>query len=571
MKKFFVFAIFIATLFSITSATELKQDKKIFQATKPLEKFKSAQYMLNQSILNTLEKNYIEKKQVLKVCTNPDWAPIEFTKDGQPMGISIDVLKIIAKKINLKLEFIKTSSWIESQKFLKERKCDILPSAIKTQARLKYANFTKPYMEYELAIITTKDKPLVANINSLKYKYMTRKKGSGLIPKIKRLYPSIKIIETDTYAESFELVSKKKAYFTIATLPVFTYYRNSLDLQNLHVAGETNMKYKLSIAVRKDDKMLLTIMQKTLKRTIPNIFNIIYENWTGKKVVVKKDYTMAEYITIIFLIILSIILFFLIKQKKLQREVIELNRTLEKRVLEAIEKNREKDRTMLQQSRLAQMGEMINMIAHQWRQPLGAISATSSTMHIKAKLNKLDNKQVLALTDKISELSQHLSKTIDDFRNFFKIDKKKKEVSCDDLINSTLSIIEISIKSHHISIITDQNCSEKVKVYDNEVKQVILNIIKNAEDILLERKIKEPKIIITTKDKIIRIEDNAGGIPKDILDKIFDPYFSTKTKKDGTGLGLYMSKTIIEEHCGGRLTAHNSQNGAVFTIDFNTI
>ncbi|NPA73231.1 MAG: transporter substrate-binding domain-containing protein, partial [Epsilonproteobacteria bacterium] len=489
-------------------------------------------------ILNTQEIKYIEQKKVLKVCTNPDWIPIEFSKNGVPKGISIDILKIIAAEMRFELKFIKTTSWSQSQQYLKEKKCDILPSAIKTKKRLSYANFTDPYMSYELAVITTKDKPLVASLSSLKHKIMTRKKGSGLIPKIKKAYPTIEILETNTYADSFRLVSQRDAYFTIATLPVFTYYRNSLGLENLHVAGETNMIYKLSMAVRKDDKTLLNILQKTIKKIVPNIFHIVYEKWTKRKVIIKQDYTLAKYISLAFVVILSIILYFLIKQKKLKNEVIRLNKTLEKRVLDAVEKNREKDKAMLQQSRFAQMGEMINMIAHQWRQPLGAISATSSTMHIKAKLNKLDNQQVLALTNKISELSQHLSKTIDDFRNFFKADKEIKEVRCEDLIRSTLSIIEMSIKSHDIILIVDINCNETIKVYDNEVKQVILNLIKNAEDVLLDRKIKDPTITITAHNKTIYIKDNAGGIPPKIIDKIFDPYFSTKKKKDGTGLGL---------------------------------
>ena len=565
--------IFLITTFSILFANnaieKFDNNTKQYQTIISAKKQNHLQYKLYKNILNEKEKKYIRKKKVINVCINPDWVPIEFIKNGQPQGISIDILKIITKEVNLKLKYIKTSSWSQSQQYLKEKKCDILPSAIKTEKRLKYANFTTPYMSYELAIITTKNKPLVANLDSLKNKIMTRKKGSGLISKMKKMYPGIKIIETKDYADSFNLVSQNKAYYTIATLPVFTYYRNKLNLENLHVAGETKMIYKLSIAVRKDDKILLEILQKTIRQIVPNIFTIVYEKWTKKKVVVKKDYTLAIYITLFFLILLTIITFFMIRQKKLRLELTQLNKTLEKRVLEAVEKNREKDKAMLQQSRLAQMGEMINMIAHQWRQPLGAISATSSTLYLKAKLNKLDNKKVMELSEKISNFSQHLSKTIDDFRNFFKIDKEKRKTSCNDLINSALSIIEISLKNNNINIVTNLNCNKIIEVYDNEVKQVILNIIKNAEDILLEKHIKNPTIAITTKNREIMIEDNAGGIPNEIIDKIFDPYFSTKEKKDGTGLGLYMSKTIIEDHCNGKLTVHNSKNGAVFTIKFS--
>ena len=229
-----------------------------------------------------------------------------------------------------------------------------------------------------------------------------------------------------------------------------------------------------------------------------------------------------------------------------------------------------KNAQLLQQSRLAQMGEMISMIAHQWRQPLSAINAVSGNLTLKAKLDKLDNDTVIELGEKISDYSQHLSSTIDDFRDFFKPNKEKREAAFNDLIKNVLNIVEDSIINQNIELITELNSKNTFNTYPNEIKQVILNLIKNAEDILLEKKIENPCIKIKTYDdennSYLSVEDNGGGIPKDIIDKIFDPYFSTKTKKNGTGLGLYMSKTIIEEHCNGKLIASNSDTGAKFTI-----
>ncbi|RLA73075.1 MAG: hypothetical protein DRG78_23005 [Epsilonproteobacteria bacterium] len=228
---------------------------------------------------------------------------------------------------------------------------------------------------------------------------------------------------------------------------------------------------------------------------------------------------------------------------------------------------KKKEEQMIQQSRLAQMGEMISMIAHQWRQPLAAISSTSAAINLKTKLNKLDKDSAIRLSDKISDYSQHLSLTIDDFREFFKTNKEKTNTTYNEMIKSVLGIIEISIENKNINLIKQLNSKNTLNTYPNELKQVILNLIKNAEDILIEKNIDNPTITIETKDNILSISDNGGGIPKDIIDKIFDPYFSTKTKKDGTGLGLYMSKTIIEEHCGGKLTVLNDKDGALFTIE----
>jgi len=528
---------------------------------------------VNKNGFTKSEKQYIKEKHIIKVCTNPNWTPIEFTKDENPRGISIDTLNIIGEKLNLKYDFITTSSWSESQKFLKEKKCDILPSAIKTTKRLKYANFTNPYLHYDLAIVTKDDKPLVQNIQSVINKSMARKKGSGLIGKLKAKYPNINILETKGYQEAFQSVASGDVYFTIATLPVLAYYKNKFNLDRLQIAGYTKMKYDLRIAVRNDDVMLLNILNKALNKIDAKTHNIIYEKWTTKQVEFKTDYSLVWKIIIAVGLFILIMSYYQIKMrknnielKKVKKELEQLNNNLEFKIADEVEKNRQKEQQLFQQSRLAQMGEMLSMIAHQWRQPLAAISSTSSGMNLKAQLNKLDNDTAIYLTTKISNYSQHLSSTIDDFRDFFKPNKEKKEIKYDEIITSVLNIVETSIVNQNIKLVKKLQSKDVFNTHPNEIKQVLLNLLKNAEDILIENNIQNPTITIQTQNGILTVSDNGGGIPKDIMPNIFDPYFSTKTKKDGTGLGLYMSKIIIEEHCGGELSVSNDENGAVFSI-----
>ena len=248
----------------------------------------------------------------------------------------------------------------------------------------------------------------------------------------------------------------------------------------------------------------------------------------------------------------------------------EANSALEERVSKTVAKLREKDIIMFQQSRLAQMGEMLSMIAHQWRQPLNAIASTSTSLKLKAMIGKANKDVIIDATDRISFYIKHLSSTIDDFRDFFKPKKEKQETNLDILVESALLIVKPSLDDKKIKVITELNSHTTFVSYANELKQVILNLIKNAEDILVEKEIKDPKIIIKTYEKensyILEVKDNAGGIPKDIMPRIFDPYFSTKTKKDGTGLGLYMSKIIVEEHCQGVLEVENHEEGALFRV-----
>jgi C4-dicarboxylate-specific signal transduction histidine kinase len=253
-------------------------------------------------------------------------------------------------------------------------------------------------------------------------------------------------------------------------------------------------------------------------------------------------------------------------RKRAEQRIIELNATLEERVKKEVEKNRQKDQQMLQQSKLAQMGEMISMIAHQWRQPLSAINSAAIGINLKAQLNKLDKETAVEATDKIAQYTKHLSETIDDFRTFFKSNKEKQTTTYNELIDSVLNIIEVSVTNKGIEISKDLKSTQTFETYANEVKQVLLNLIKNAEDALIEKGVENPKIVLQSYENILIVKDNAGGIAEEIIDKIFEPYFSTKSEKTGTGLGLYMSKTIIEEHCHGSLSVTNDEDGAVFKI-----
>ena len=230
----------------------------------------------------------------------------------------------------------------------------------------------------------------------------------------------------------------------------------------------------------------------------------------------------------------------------------------------------DKDVMLQQQLRLAQMGEMISMIAHQWRQPLASISAISGTLTLDVMMDAYKKEFFQERLESISNLSQHLSSTIDDFRNFFKADKEKVDTTWEEMTKTSLQIIGPTLTTKDITLHESYECDETVHTSVNEIKQVVLNLLKNAEDVLLEREIADATIWIRSyvkEDRLcLSIEDNAGGIPHSIIGKIFDPYFSTKTKKDGTGLGLYMSKTIVDEHCQGLLSVTNGEHGARFEI-----
>ncbi len=266
--------------------------------------------------------------------------------------------------------------------------------------------------------------------------------------------------------------------------------------------------------------------------------------------------------------------------KNRTKELKELNNSLEDKITQEIDKNRVKDQQMLQQSRMAQMGEMISMIAHQWRQPLGAIASTSIDLRMKMMLesydldDKVQQKECVTYLDKqlvnVEGYVQSLTQTIDDFRNFYQPNKKQKIGSVNEPIQKSLDIIRATAESQGIEIIESYESKQTLALFDSELMQVFLNILKNAQDNFREKETKLAKIIVNTIDieNGVKVEicDNGGGISEDIIGKIFDPYFSTKDEKNGTGLGLYMSKTIVEDHHNGKLSAENRDDGACFII-----
>jgi signal transduction histidine kinase len=228
---------------------------------------------------------------------------------------------------------------------------------------------------------------------------------------------------------------------------------------------------------------------------------------------------------------------------------------------------------MLQQSKLAQMGEMISMIAHQWRQPLNNLSMLNQSIKIKYKRDSLDAKTMDYFFENSSKQIAQMSQTIDDFRGFFKPDKEKVEFCIHDVISNCLNIIGPILHQKNIQIDVVDDLTLMLVGYPNELGQVILNLVHNAIDAFEDKKKNDKMIQIYLKRSddttIVMIRDNAGGIPHDILPNIFDPYFSTKENKNGTGLGLYMSKLIIEDHMSGKITVENSRDGALFYLSFS--
>jgi len=245
-----------------------------------------------------------------------------------------------------------------------------------------------------------------------------------------------------------------------------------------------------------------------------------------------------------------------------------LNETLEQRVREEVARNRDKDHLLIQQSRLAAMGEMIHNIAHQWRQPLNALALLLANLRDAWQFGELNDAYLDREVEEGRRIINHMSTTIDDFRDFFRPDRQKTCFSAATALKETLALVESAFSNNQIEVITHIERDGKIFGFSNQYSQALLNILSNAKDVLKERQIANGRVTVhltaTAEEVLLAVDDNAGGIAPEVMDKIFDPYFTTREK--GTGIGLYMTKMIVEKNLDGKILVQNTDQGAKFTL-----
>jgi len=294
------------------------------------------------------------------------------------------------------------------------------------------------------------------------------------------------------------------------------------------------------------------------------------------------DITSSIFIFLLFSLFANVLAIILGKQidkffKEYNTKILEktnelerLNKTLERRVFLEVQKRAEQERLLIEKSKFIALGEMISNIAHQWRQPLSGLSAIIMNIKFRYSMGKLDETTMIEKSKEAERLLDYMSNTIEDFRNFFKPEKEKKEFNLNESLDSVLGIIGKTIKNQNIELNLNMEKDILIFGYKNELEQVLLNILSNAKEALIETKRKNPYIGIRAKKEKNRysicIDDNGGGINIKPIEKIFEPYISTKANANGTGIGLYMSKIIIEKNMNGRLKVQNTRYGARFSI-----
>jgi len=386
------------------------------------------------------------------------------------------------------------------------------------------------------------------------------------------------IIKEENYYENnalknsiIENINKKRELIrneinSIGLVKDENYFANlNLEINAISIYLTSLINYDLNLAInekRNTDKIFNTII----------IFSII-----------------SIFIVFLFSVILSLLiidnfrkLHNSLEQKvnEKTKELQDLNNYLETKISKEVSQNRKKDIIMFQQARFASLGEMLNNIAHQWRQPLGAITMIIQSFQTKISLGKLTPEFVDEKVNDALLLASNMSNTLDDFKNFFSPNKIKSEFSIKNCIEHSIELSKYLLIQENIEVKLTVRKDVKINSYYNELSHVFLNIISNSKDALSSNVDKNDRIIkiIVNKFKnhlVVNMVDNGGGIPKDILPKIFEPYYTTKYKSAGTGIGLYMSKQIIEKHMNGEISCkniiHKMKNEKVFSCSLFTI
>jgi signal transduction histidine kinase len=531
------------------------------------------------SVLNLTEKEkaWLKAHPVVRVGVDQNWPPIEsIDEKGRHIGISASYLNLLEKRLGIHFEIdYSRRVWSDSLRAVQNKDLDMLSCAAITDKRQENLIFSRPYLKQSIVIVADSGVGYVNDLNDLNGKKVAVVRSYATEEILRLRYPKIIPVLADSSLEALQRVASGEAYACIEGLGAVSYLIERNNLKRLKVVGETPYRYELAFAFRNDWGMLASISDKVLASITPSEYQAIHGSW-----LVMERNEPINYGFIWGVVGFMAILFILIAYKNRRLDVMVRQRTdeletfnqrLQEEIEKAVEKNRKQEKLLMQQAKMAEIGSMLESIAHQWRQPLNILGLSMTRLNLSCSIG--GNSETAKVIEIAEGQIEYMSQTIDDFRNFFKHDRSQISVNINTLINDVEALLGPLLIRKKITIEREIEPDTEVLVYPNELKQVLINLINNAREAIEQHREDKRVIYIrcqnTEKYCTISVEDTGGGIPSAIIDKIFDPYFTTKFESQGTGIGLYMAKTIIEKHFLGKLSVYNTSLGACFEIRLN--
>ncbi|MFH0708780.1 MAG: ABC transporter substrate-binding protein [Pseudomonadota bacterium] len=489
--------------------------------------------------LSTAQKQYLLNKKEITMCVDPEWYPFEAIRNKHHIGIASDVMSEFEQQLGIPIKFLPVTTWNESVEHAKKRECDIFSLASSTPERLKYMNFTAPYVTIPVVMATKMDKPFTEEIITLGKEKLGVVKGYAIVEQLKSTYPDLNLVEVKSITEGLNLVESGELYGYIDNLMVISSYIQKEHTGTLKVSSRLKEKVYLSVGTRNDDPMLHDIFEKLVSGIDPLMMQKIYNRYAT---VMSEN---NQYGTIL-LTILGIAIF-------ASTIIIIWNILLRRKVKDEVAKNLIQANIVLQKSKQAELGNMIANISHQWREPLSKLSSINLLTMAKLKTGQnIGDSVLLQQCDEIEETIDFMSHTMQNFLEFYKQSDISTPFNLIESIYASLSIIETKLLDNAITVQIDGDEGVMLLGIKNEWMQVWLNLINNAIEVLKTRQIKNPMITVSVSDEEVSFCDNGGGMDLDAL---------------VNGLGLQMCRDITAKY-NAKLEFVNQDRGLCVQITF---
>lgn len=551
-----------------------------------------------------------------------DLTPVSFwdQKVDRANGFGVDLADAIAARAGLKVRYLVVNNWQEAEDAIKEGRADICPILVTTEARKKQFFFTA-HTETSGITITVRANSNINNLGDLKGHVAGTLRASQVIPILDKHPEIIPAIYDSSQIAVLELIAGRIDAYLGPDNVVLKIVREAGISDQIRIVQPPLAEIKRAIAVSKNREELFKLLDHHTREFVASPeYRAIYTKWYGAPPPFWSTQRVVALIGILFGITATIFLIWryrlmqvtiqertrtadelhskavqleeeiserqkvqeslhyktlqledeIAERQKIQESLKQLNDDLETHITAAVADMRKKDELLIHQSRLAAMGELLTSIAHQWRQPLNNVAVCIQSIQYLYQQNELTEEEMSQQIGMVMDMLRYMSGTIDDFRNFFRQDREQQMFSVEEVVRRTVALIGSALDSNRIMVEIDGEKGVYAQGFPNEYAQALINILYNARDVLIDRGVAEPKIEISIGTdngrSRVTVLDNAGGIPVEIMPQLFDPYFTTKGPATGTGIGLYMARTLIERNMGGSITARNLNGGAAFTI-----
>ncbi len=498
------------------------------------------------------EQQWMHDHPVITYVGDPSWLPYEgLNERGEYIGIVPDLLTMDANSTPIIFKHIATKTWQESLQKANSGEVMMI-SQSRHSNRNTMLGFTHVYLRSPVVIVMQQNERYVGSLYQISNRRIGLLNNNTTTPALQQRYPTIVFERYNSIHKGLSDVATGKLDAFLCSLPRAGYEIALQQLTNLRIVGKTDVNTELGFGIHSSNPLLLSIMNKLIADTPESDIQTVLSKWSRQKYVERKDYTAFAIALTVFAVIALISTLFYIRVRR-----------------ETLARLEAQSKMLQQQSKMAAMGEMLDAVAHQWKQPLNAMSMYIDLLKSDYNEGRVDQTYVDELYEGVNVQIDHMTTTLSEFRNFFRPGTAINTFNLGQLVRSVLLLVQDEFMKNNIDVNIDIDDQITLKGNANEFKHLILNIINNAKDAFNEQKIQLRRINISALQDgdrtTLTIQDNAGGIPDDVIEHIFEANVTTKAEGKGTGIGLYMSAQIVEK-MEGTITVTNTDDGACFTI-----